>query len=254
MRCDEVIRELAVPTDERESTTLAEHLARCPACAAWAKGAAGLDRLWEATRPGEPSSEVWNGVWARLASSLDASIPHELETFAPSVPARNGSPANGKAQPPRPLPSSNTHPRRWFAIGLIGLAQAAAVLLAVGLSWHRFVPSQRPQGALPTVGVATLSQGKGLTGFKLVSIHVSSEAFPTVVEEGSLVVIHADPNPRKILVPIFSSQFMFLIQAEGHIPTVVDLTPEEMSFGVDDWYLAFNAVESLTNPKVAMKE
>lgn len=32
MQCDKVIRELAVPTDERDSASLAEHLAQCPAC------------------------------------------------------------------------------------------------------------------------------------------------------------------------------------------------------------------------------
>src|SRR5438046_10702231 len=75
MRCDAVIRELAVPTDERDSTALAEHVAKCPACAAWAKRSAGLDRLWEATRPPEPSAEVWDVLWSRLARSLDASMP-----------------------------------------------------------------------------------------------------------------------------------------------------------------------------------
>ena len=30
MHCDEVIRELAVPTDDRDSAALAEHLANCP--------------------------------------------------------------------------------------------------------------------------------------------------------------------------------------------------------------------------------
>ena len=56
MRCDEVIRELAVPTDDRDSAALAEHLANCPSCAVWAKRDAEFDRLWDATRPAEPSS------------------------------------------------------------------------------------------------------------------------------------------------------------------------------------------------------
>jgi len=86
------------------------------------------------------------------------------------------------------------------------------------------------------------------------SIAVPSEGFPTVVEEGRLVVIHADARPRKILVPIFSSSTAFLIQVEGQVPTVVDRTPDGTSFGVDDWYLVFNAVESLANPVVVMKE
>ena len=33
MQCDKVIRELAVPTDDRDPASLAEHLAECPSCA-----------------------------------------------------------------------------------------------------------------------------------------------------------------------------------------------------------------------------
>jgi hypothetical protein len=257
MRCDEVIRELAVPTDERDSTALAEHLPQCPACTAWAKRAAGLDRLWNATQPPEPSSEVWDALWARLSPSLDVSTPNEVATFTPFVPSQNGLFSKGKAQPTQPAPLSHARPRRWVAIiGLIGLAQAAAVLLAVGLSWHGFTPSQPPQISHITSSTPFPSsfQDKGSPRLRLVSITVPSEGFPTVVDEGRLVVIHADVQPRKILVPIFSSHAMSVIQAEGQLPRVVDVTPEGMSFGVDDWYLVFNAVESLANPVVAMKE
>ena len=71
MHCDEVIRELVVPTDDRDSATVAEHLANCPSCAGWAERDAQFDRLWNATRPIEPSPQVWGTVWARIASSLD---------------------------------------------------------------------------------------------------------------------------------------------------------------------------------------
>jgi len=258
MRCDEVIRELAVPTDERDSTALAEHVAQCPACAAWAKRAVGLDRLWKATRPPEPSSEVWDGLWARLAPSLDVPILNELETVAPFVPSQNGSSAKSEMQPMPPRPLSRSRPRRWVAIGLIGLAQAAAVLLAVGLAWRGFTPSQPTQIShlfdSTSPASASLLEDKESPRLKLVSITVPSEGFPTVVDEGRLVVIHLDAKPRKILLPIFSSHSMFVIQAEGQLPTVVDLTPEGMSFEVNDWYLGFGAVEELANLKVAMKE
>ena len=78
MHCDEVIRELAVPTDDRDSAALAEHLASCPSCADWAKRDAQFDRLWDATRPTEPSPQVWDTVWAHIASSLDSSTPAEF--------------------------------------------------------------------------------------------------------------------------------------------------------------------------------
>jgi len=256
MRCDEVIRELAVPTDEQDSTALAEHLAGCPACAAWAKRAVALDRLWEATRAPEPSSEVWHALWARMAPSLDGSTPSQVAAFAPFVPTQNGRSANEETQPMRPPVRSRPRSRRWLVIGLIGLAQAAAVLLAVGLSWYGFTRLQPPQVAhlVGSASSPSSSQDRGSPGHKFASIAVPWDGFPAVVEEGQLVVIHADAKPRKIVVPIFSSSTMFVIQVEGHVPRVVDLTPEGMSFGVDDWYLAFNAVESLANPVVAMKE
>ena len=72
MHCDEVIRELAVPTDDRDSAAVSEHLASCPSCAGWADACRQLDRLWDATRPTEPSPEVWDTVWAQVASSLDS--------------------------------------------------------------------------------------------------------------------------------------------------------------------------------------
>jgi len=137
---------------------------------------------------------------------------------------------------------------RWAAIGLIGLAQAAAVLLAVGLSWRGFAPSRPPQVALVTdptslpsasqsgAGASLLPEDEGLQRFEAPYITVASEAIPVVVEEGSLVVIHADPKP-----------------------TVVHLNSKGRSFGFDggfdEWYFAFNAVEALAaNPVVVMKE
>ena len=46
--------------------------------------------------------------------------------------------------------SSRSRPWNWAAIGLIGLAQAAAVLLAVGLTWQNSSNSQAPQIAIAT--------------------------------------------------------------------------------------------------------
>ena len=68
MRCEDVIRELAAPTDTRDAASLAEHLSRCPSCAAWAERAARLDHLWEVTQPAEPTPEVWDNVWAQVVS------------------------------------------------------------------------------------------------------------------------------------------------------------------------------------------
>ncbi len=232
MRCDAVIHELAVPTDERDSNALAEHVAHCPACAAWAKRAAGLDRLWDATRPPEPSAGVWDALWSHLARSLDASTLDEVESLTPFVPSRHEFSPTVESQlspPPPSQPRSRT--RRWAAIGLIGLAQAAAVLLAVGLYQQSVVRFQPPQVALVTDPVSPPPSASHPT------IAVATDAFATVVEEGSVVVIHADPNP----------------QATGQIPTVVESWGFNVPF--DDWYYAFNAVEGIaSNPMVAMTE
>ena len=72
MNCDEVIRELAVPTEDRDSRALAEHLSDCATCADWARRADQLDRLWQLTRPADLSTEVWDSVWSRVTASLDA--------------------------------------------------------------------------------------------------------------------------------------------------------------------------------------
>jgi hypothetical protein len=136
MHCDEVIRELVVPTDDRDSATVAEHLANCPSCAGWAERDAQFDRLWNATRPIEPSPQVWVTVWAHIASSFDSSTPAEFEAVASPMATLNG-PVLHVERPLGLIPaSSRARPWNWAAIGLIGLAQAAAVLLAVGWIWR----------------------------------------------------------------------------------------------------------------------
>ena len=148
MHCDEVIKELATPTDHRDSTALAEHIAGCPACAAWANRAAQLDRLWEATRPPEPTADVWDAVWARMATSLDPSTSTELESSLTPVGLPERIAARGRdflIKAPRHSPRSR--PGTWRRSALIGLAQAAAILLAVGLAWHQSSPSQTSQVA-----------------------------------------------------------------------------------------------------------
>ncbi len=71
MRCDEVIRELAVPTDDCDSAMLWpgiwRHVGPVPI---GPKRAGQLDRLWEATRPTEPMPEIWDAVWAHVSAAL----------------------------------------------------------------------------------------------------------------------------------------------------------------------------------------
>jgi hypothetical protein len=197
MRCDEVIRELAVPTDDRDSAALAEHLANCPSCAVWAKRDADFDRLWDATRPVEPSFEAWNSVWCHIASSIDSKTPEEFKAYIASTVPLNGSVYAGDTPFGLSSTSSRSRSWNWAAIGLIGLAQAAVVLLAVGWAWY-----------------------------------ISSRSDTVEIEAGRWVVI----------------------RVEGSAVKVVDLTPDAISYNVDDWLLAFNAAEAIPNPVVAMKE
>jgi hypothetical protein len=228
MQCNEVIRELAVPTDDRDSAALAEHLASCPSCARWAKRDAQFDRLWITTRPVEPSPQVWDGVWVHVASSLDSSPPAKFEALAPHVATLNGS--IPRVETPFGLPrvsSPRSRPWNWAAVGLIGLAQAAAVLLAVGLTWRTSTKSQEIPIAISTHSVA-------------MSPEVSAVAKESGLRSAPVVEIEAGQ--------------MVLIRVEDSVAKVVDLTPDRISYSVDDWYLVFNAVEAIANPVIAMKE
>jgi len=238
MRCEEVIEELAAPTDTRDTASLEGHLSGCPSCAAWANRAAELDRLWQATGPAEPASHVWDNLWASVASSLDSST---LKEFAsPTVFLSPNQSVNGSVAKPgpklihSPLPPSFGS-RLWKAIGLVGMAQAAAVLLVAGLTWRFFIPPHSPERG----GIASAKPSPTVPSANAF-IRVS---LPNVdIEEGHLVVILADPMN----------------------PTVVDRTPkvtvtldgDDYSYAnLDlDWYEILGKAESLGKPVVAMKE
>jgi hypothetical protein len=239
MRCDDVIRELAVPTDDRDSARLAEHLANCSSCAGWSRRAAQLDRLWVATRPAEPSSEVWGAMWSHLANSLDPATAQGFEAVSRPMPSARRSMARAEAPAVIIPPSSRSRRWTWGAVGLVGLAQAAAILLAVTATWHQ---SNRAPG--PADGLADIprSSAPAPTTPRKASDPLSA---PTVeIEEGRVVVIRVEDSTARI----------------------VDLTPQTASYRlektlrnlesphVDDWLLMLNEVESMSKPIVAMKE
>ena len=193
----------------------------------WAKRNAQLDRLWEATRPTEPSPETWEAVWAYLASSVDSSAPTGFETFSLPIASSNGALAKGETPlvPSRPLVRSR--PWNWAAIGLIGLAQAAAIFLAVALTWHSSTESRLSEVAdnsdatsssvsLPTVPLGQILSSTGLE-----------------IEAGQSI----------------------MIRVEGSTAKVFDVTPQGASYslGIDYLFAMFNEAESLTAPIVAME-
>jgi hypothetical protein len=134
MRCSEVIHQLRTSRggfDLNLDPAVSDHLTSCSDCAGWAEDDAQVLRAWQATRPLEPSAEVWNALWARVSDGLDA------------------------AQRPRVLtmPEQPAAARR-FRPGLValGLAQAAAILVAVLL-----LPGRHPHEGKPIESLAQVS-------------------------------------------------------------------------------------------------
>jgi hypothetical protein len=241
MQCDKVIRELAVPTDDRDPASLAEHLAECPSCAVWADRAARFDRLWEATRPAEPTGEMWDRVWTQVACAVDESTPAEQKAFTLYPSLLNGSAAKTEKSPVLTGRSSGFRAGRLVAIGSLGIAQAAAIVLAVWLSWQPAAKSPDPHVA----------------DTKVVPSFVTTDSNGTVstdgvveIEEGQQIVIRIEGRAARVVdwTPVGMSYGV-----NDWNLALNKLTPEGMSYGVNDWYLAFNEVEGIANLVVAME-
>lgn len=211
MRCEEVTRELAVPTPARDDLAIAQHLAGCEACARWAEQAAEFDRLWDATRPAEPSGESWDELWASVTARLDAS----------PCPAVNGGRSTRVPNLLQVPPASAGRGRVWrglAAVGIVGLAQAAALLIAVGVAWHG---TDKPT-PLPREGDSTVVVQNSTVGLDSV----------IDVEEGE--------------VP--------LIRPDGKRVRVDGLAAQDAPNGVDEWYLFWNVLEPMAKSVMAMAE
>ena len=219
MRCDEVIRELAVPTDDRDGIVLAEHLAGCPSCAAWARRAALLDQLWDVTRPPEPSPQAWDSVWANITQALQSPSSSRSGT-SPKIFAHSGPAPTQTANRPRT--------RRFAGIALMGLASAAAILIAVGLALR----VQHPSQTLKTPEIAHNNPP-------------SPSLVPSVIRVSQPVVFEWDIEEGHTV--------KFCV--DGPAPRVEDVTPPEMAFGIRDGtpgdMMMFNAVESFARTVVA---
>ncbi len=248
MHCDEVVRELATPTAAWDRAAMAEHLAACPDCAGWARRAEHLDQLWDATRPAEPSPEAWDSVWASITQAL----PGAAEPAAAGVqPSRNGSGPRIVA-PPAPAPVASRprgYSRRIAAIALVGLAQAAAILVALGLAWQTPPRSDGPRTPRPDVA-------DNARPAVPVAIRVASPVKVDVeIQEGRLMLIPASgaswavADRADAMIPGVGG----LIRAEMAVARVVDLTPPEMNFSSDPGLLILNTMESIATPQVAAR-
>ncbi len=212
MRCDEFMRESNLPSNDRDVPGLEQHLAECPACARWSQQFPTFNRLWDITRPSEPSPESWDRLW----SSVTARLEHAEHVGAAHT--RSGNP--GTFVDDRDPQHSSPFVLSWrhvAAIGLVGLAQAAALLLAVNLFWNPGSKNIQPR-TLPAVPA-------------VVQRTVPSLDSVVDVEWGQVVLIRTDGPEVKI----------------------TDLTALEPSNGEDPWYDFYNRVES-ASAVVAMTE
>jgi len=212
---------------------MAEHLAACSACAEWARRAERLDRLWEATCPAEPSPAAWDAVWANIAQALPcpAAARHEDLPASGSSPSRNGSGPKILVHPtlvPAPalaVPSRRSRFRGLATVALVGLAQAAAILVALGLAWRT---PPHPDGPPMTRTDIVRKPAPAVAAAIRVAAPVKVEA---EIQEGSLMVI----------------------RAEGAAARVVNATPPEMNYSSDGGLVILNAMESVATPRVAAR-
>ena len=189
-----------------------------------------LDRVWQATRPSEPTPDAWETVWSNVSASLESSTASQLSVVSLQTAYLNGSPSISEFRPSK-QPQASSGSRSWVLL-TIGFGQAAAIFLAVTLTWSKFNPPQAPHIARPT---------------DLTSSPLRPE--PVVqIDEGQRVVIVINP--------------------EGQPPRVIDRTLEEGAIGVAaksltalgrpgtavDDFVMYNTMESMGISVVAMKE
>lgn len=172
MRCVDVIRELSTPTGDPESAPLAEHLDRCPQCAAWARRDARLGRLWEATRPPELSEFAWERIWANISDKLDR----------PTAPI------------PAPRPSS---PRNWrrLAIPALIIAQAAAVLISVTLLWRLDKPNPAAHAVADASETPMAVESPEVSVVSMVSVVSIDQGQNVVIELGGDKILSRNVPP-----------------------------------------------------------
>ena len=221
MRCDEVIRELAVPTDDRDADRAGRTPGRLPV----------LRRVGPSRRPArstlgrdpapEPSPDAWDSVWANIDQALQS--PADSRKRAATSPKVFAHPG-----PARMQPADRPRTRRVMAIAMmVGLAQAAAILIAVGLAWR--IQPVVPAGQGPPVAQNNTPAPAHVPSMIRVSQPV---VFEMDIEEGHLMKFCVD----------------------GASPRVEDLTPQEL-FGVRDGFpgdmMMFNAAESFARTVVA---
>jgi hypothetical protein len=255
MRCDEVVRELSAPTTNRDRAAMAEHLTGCSACAEWARRVEAIDRLWDATRPAEPAPDAWDAVWANITQALPCPVAvhqdREDSVVPGASPSRNGSGPKLLVHPVPAPAAAPVGPRsrgrsRWLAAGaVVVLAQAAAILVALGLARQ---PTKRPAG--PPEAGTFIAKGSPAPIRAASAVKVDVD-----VPEGHLIVIRAEET-KALMVDATPPEMI-----NGSDPGVVVRTPNrrispfhpEMNTGSDPGLVILNVMESIATPQVAAR-
>jgi hypothetical protein len=178
---------------------------------------APLDRIWEATRPAEPSAAAWERVWGHVTAGLRQS----------------------PATIPMPRTSRGTR-GPWAWIALASVAQAAAVLVAGGI--YLQTQGTDSQSVAPEVAVATppplpvlefeLKEGQTL----IVEVGERADRLviePTLVDTASLMVADledAPPDPYTDAIA-FSMDILNVMEAIDEPATVVDSSADDHERG-----------------------
>lgn len=169
-RCEAIRSELSAPTGAVGATELAGHLSACPSCASWADEVRSLDALWNNTRleasEADDDPEGWDAAWAKIAPAAEA-VRRERDDQR----ARSRS--------------------IWLCVGI---AQAAALMLAFGLWWRSgreeiAVADQQPAAEAPPALTIDLTEGE------LWFLHVGKDGMrveTTLVDEDDLDLVAAD--------------------------------------------------------------
>ena len=174
-----------------------------------------LDRVWAATRPPEPSPAMLDTLWAHASAELD-----RIEAT--------------RTIPVIPFDPTRAHRRRRF-IASVAVAQAAAILLAVGLAWnYRTGHPGRP--AL----VAVTEDARS-----------SAVAVPVVANQPKQPVaaaVSSTSTTTAMVVVEVDKTLVVRINDDDHKVEQVDQTPMLSTMADNTAHDFFNAMESLAIP------
>ena len=189
-----------------------------------------LDRAWAATRPLDPSPEVLDALWAHASAELDRIEAARSSPVIPFAPVR-------------------ARRRRWV-IATVALAQAAAILLAVGFAWnHRSGNAPRPTPV--PVALTENRPPKLLVRPEVVTTIPAPQVVPVVASQsqqsGEAAVLPILLMTGMVVVEVDKTLIVH-INEDAHRVEQIDQAPMLPSMADNTAHDFFNAMESLAIP------